>query len=62
MQFNLMMIHSHYRIANSRGEKMKKVWNKPELEVLNVNMTMAGPGHKIPDAVQPDPDDPVKYS
>ncbi|SCM88276.1 Protein of unknown function [Bacillus mycoides] len=25
-------------------------------------MTMAGPGRRIPDAVQPDPDDPVKYS
>lgn len=44
----------------------KKVWNQPALEVLNVNMTMAGPGIKTPDAVQPDPDahnhDVVNYS
>ncbi|MEH7545748.1 MULTISPECIES: paeninodin family lasso peptide [Bacillaceae] len=33
---------------------MKKVWNKPELQVLNVSITMAGPGHRYPDAVQPD--------
>ncbi|KAB7708154.1 paeninodin family lasso peptide [Bacillus aerolatus] len=38
---------------------MKKVWKKPELEVLNVGMTMAGPGNKTPDAVQPDPDAPL---
>ncbi|MDP1417460.1 paeninodin family lasso peptide [Peribacillus frigoritolerans] len=41
---------------------MKKVWVKPELEVLNVNMTMAGPGIKTPDAVQPDIDEVVHYS
>lgn len=41
---------------------MKIDWKTPELQVLNVNLTMAGPGHKIPDAVQPDPDDPVHYS
>lgn len=41
---------------------MKKEWKKPVLEVLDINMTMAGPGHKFPDSVQPDPDDPVKYS
>ncbi|MDR4925447.1 paeninodin family lasso peptide [Peribacillus simplex] len=41
---------------------MKKVWVKPELEVLNVNMTMAGPGIKTPDAVQPDIDEMVHYS
>lgn len=44
----------------------KKVWNQPALEVLNVNMTMAGPGIRTPDAVQPDPDanahDVVNYS
>lgn len=44
------------------GEQMKKVWVKPELEVLNVNMTMAGPGIKTPDAVQPDIDEVVHYS
>lgn len=38
---------------------MKKDWNKPVLEVLNVTMTMAGPGLKTPDAVQPDPNAPV---
>ncbi|CAM3960551.1 MULTISPECIES: paeninodin family lasso peptide [Bacillaceae] len=37
---------------------MKKVWKRPELEVLNVRMTMAGPGLTIADAVQPDPDEP----
>ncbi|KRF60800.1 recombinase RecA [Bacillus sp. Soil768D1] len=41
---------------------MKKVWVKPELEVLNVNMTMAGPGIKTPDAVQPDVDEVIHYS
>ena len=41
---------------------MKKLWVKPELEVLNVNMTMAGPGIKTPDAVQPDIDEVVHYS
>jgi hypothetical protein len=44
------------------GETMKKEWQKPELEILDINMTMAGPGHHLPDSVQPDPDDPVKYS
>jgi hypothetical protein len=39
---------------------MKK-WEKPELEVLNVRMTMAGPGKTVPDAVQPDPDEHVHY-
>ncbi|WHY96082.1 paeninodin family lasso peptide [Peribacillus simplex] len=41
---------------------MKKAWQKPELEVLNVNMTMAGPGITTPDAVQPDIDETVHYS
>lgn len=43
---------------------MKKDWVKPELEVLDVKMTMAGPGLKTPDAYQPDPDpkDTVNYS
>jgi hypothetical protein len=41
---------------------MKNEWSKPVLEVLNVNMTMAGPGRRLPDTLQPDPDDPVKYS
>ncbi|MDN4526745.1 paeninodin family lasso peptide [Fictibacillus fluitans] len=40
---------------------MKKQWEKPSLEVLNVNMTMAGPGLKTPDAVQPDEDEVVHY-
>ncbi|QOR65467.1 paeninodin family lasso peptide [Cytobacillus suaedae] len=38
---------------------MKMQWKKPELEVLDVCMTMAGPGVRTPDAVQPDPDAPV---
>jgi hypothetical protein len=44
----------------------KKSWNAPVLEVLEVTMTMAGPGIARPDAVQPDPDanqhDVVNYS
>ncbi|WP_152640134.1 paeninodin family lasso peptide [Virgibacillus necropolis] len=45
---------------------MKKTWSKPLLEVLDINMTMAGPGLHYPDEVQPDPDamedDVVHYS
>ena len=29
---------------------MKKEWKNPMLEVLDINMTMAGPGLKYPDA------------
>lgn len=35
---------------------MKKEWKKPELEILDINMTMAGPGLRIVDAFQDDPD------
>ncbi|UXH42749.1 paeninodin family lasso peptide [Rossellomorea vietnamensis] len=41
---------------------MKKAWEKPVLEVLDVNMTMAGPGIRTPDGVQPDVDEVVHYS
>ncbi|MBY0164651.1 paeninodin family lasso peptide [Cytobacillus firmus] len=41
---------------------MKKEWSVPALEVLDMNMTMAGPGSAIPDGVQPDPDEIVNYS
>ncbi|MFC0269943.1 paeninodin family lasso peptide [Metabacillus herbersteinensis] len=41
---------------------MKKKWETPELEVLNINMTMAGPGIKTPDLVQDDIDEMVHYS
>ncbi|AJS59972.1 paeninodin family lasso peptide [Paenibacillus sp. IHBB 10380] len=41
---------------------MKKEWNVPALEVLSINMTMAGPGDSRPDGVQPDPDESVHYS
>ncbi|VEF49088.1 Uncharacterised protein [Bacillus freudenreichii] len=45
---------------------MKKTWEIPKLEVLDICLTMAGPGIKTPDAVQPDPDSPhhdvVHYS
>jgi hypothetical protein len=41
---------------------VKKEWKGLELEVLNINMTMAGPGIKTPDAVQPDVDEVVHYS
>ncbi|MBT2704878.1 paeninodin family lasso peptide [Chryseobacterium sp. ISL-80] len=37
---------------------MKKAWIKPELEILNIQMTMGGPGLRTPDAVQTDPDAP----
>lgn len=36
----------------------KKDWHSPALEILDVNKTMAGPGLKIVDAYQNDPDDP----
>ncbi|MFY0758471.1 MULTISPECIES: paeninodin family lasso peptide [Metabacillus] len=39
-----------------------KSWQTPELEVLDVSLTMAGPGIKTPDAVQPDVDEVVHYS
>lgn len=35
---------------------MKK-WEKPFLEVLDVKMTMAGPGLRLVDAEQNDPDE-----
>lgn len=45
---------------------MKKTWEQPRLEKLDVRMTMAGPGIAKPDDVQPDPDahdnDVVHYS
>lgn len=41
---------------------MKKEWSIPVLEVLDMNMTMAGPGGTIPDGVQPDPDEVIHYS
>lgn len=37
---------------------MKKEWQKPWLEVLKVNQTMAGPGIRILDEYQDDPDEP----
>lgn len=40
----------------------KKEWVTPALEVLDVKMTMAGPGIKTPDAVQTDPTEMVHYS
>jgi hypothetical protein len=43
---------------------MKKTWLKPELEVLPINMTMAGPGLRYEDTEQndPDPQDADHYS
>ncbi|WP_143180099.1 paeninodin family lasso peptide [Domibacillus mangrovi] len=41
---------------------MKKEWQTPKVEVLTVEMTMAGPGIKTPDAFQPDPDEMIHYS
>ncbi|AIQ67004.1 MULTISPECIES: paeninodin family lasso peptide [Paenibacillus] len=41
---------------------MKKEYSKPALEVLDVKMTMAGPGVAIVDAFQDDPDEVQHYS
>ena len=41
---------------------MKKEWSVPSIEVLDINMTMAGPGTRFPDAFQGDPDEIVNYS
>jgi hypothetical protein len=41
---------------------MKKVWQEPVLEVLDINLTMAGPGIKTPDGTQPDVDESIHYS
>ncbi len=41
---------------------MKKEWQNPTLEVLDVKMTMQGPGIHYPDSVQPDIDEVVHYS
>ncbi|MGG3564184.1 paeninodin family lasso peptide [Neobacillus rhizosphaerae] len=41
---------------------MKKEWEKPVLESLDVSMTMAGVGHAIKDDKQYDPDDFVFHS
>jgi hypothetical protein len=41
---------------------MKKAWQEPVLEVLDINMTMAGPGIRLKDAEQSDPDEEVHYS
>ncbi|WGG45875.1 paeninodin family lasso peptide [Rossellomorea sp. DA94] len=43
---------------------MKKLWEKPELEILSIDMTMAGPGLRYVDERQndPDPEDADHYS
>lgn len=41
---------------------MKKEWKQPELEILDINMTMGGPGKTYPDAVQPDVDEMIHHS
>ncbi|WEK54916.1 MAG: paeninodin family lasso peptide [Candidatus Cohnella colombiensis] len=38
---------------------MNKEWNKPSLEVLDVQMTFAGPGVRLPDSY--DPDEPTQH-
>lgn len=35
---------------------MKKQWQEPKLEVLDLKMTMAGPGLRIADEFNDDPD------
>jgi hypothetical protein len=46
------------------GEKVKKEWKELKLEVLDVSMTMAGPGLRYEDVEQndPDPEDADHYS
>jgi hypothetical protein len=46
------------------GDNMKKEWQTPKLEVLNISMTMAGPGKRYTDATYTDPDEEVhlRYS
>jgi hypothetical protein len=43
---------------------MKKEWQTPVLEVLNINMTMSGPGNRYSDSTFDDCDDKggVKHS
>lgn len=41
---------------------MKKEWQTPELDILSVTMTMAGPGIALADDFQADPDETVHYS
>lgn len=36
---------------------MKRNWEKPSLEILDVKMTMAGPGLRYVDTEQNDPDE-----
>lgn len=36
---------------------MKKEWKKLSFEVLDINMTMAGPGIRIADEFNDDPDE-----
>ncbi|WP_152619470.1 paeninodin family lasso peptide [Cohnella kolymensis] len=39
---------------------MKKIWQKPLLEILDVSMTMAGPGRVIADTMTVhDPDEGI---
>lgn len=38
---------------------MKKVWQKPELEMLSINDTLAGPGDAYVDATYQDNDETV---
>lgn len=41
------------------GERMKKEWKAPVLEVLDVKMTMQGPGIRDVDATYEDEDEIV---
>lgn len=41
---------------------VKKTWEHPNLEKLDIGLTMAGPGTAKPDDVQNDPDEDVHYS
>ncbi len=41
---------------------MKKEWKAPTAEVLDINMTMAGPGQRIDDALTYDPDEHLHHS
>lgn len=40
---------------------MNREWQKPVLEILDIKMTMGGPGTTIPDLTQNDPDETVHH-
>lgn len=43
-------------------KQTKKAWETPILDILDINLTMAGPGTLKPDAIQSDPDEIVNFT